>query len=141
MQATEVNHDTGVVTLGDGDSTTIVQNGEKTVIPNDAPMEMPPEEEAAMKFTRLLPYVAKLGDAMPSKGGLVRVMKALAEFPLGATTPRLLNDPERQLFQIMMELQGYKSTVITSIMQKEAELKKQTAAASAPPAESEVTNG
>lgn len=91
---------------------------------NENPVVMPIEEEAAMKFTKLLPYVSKLGDAMSSKGGLVRVMKALAEFPLGSTTPRLLNDPERQLFQIMMELQGYKSTVITSIMQKEAELKK-----------------
>lgn len=99
-------------------------------VEQQAPVEMPPDEEAAMKFSKLLPYVSKLGDAMASKGGLVRVMKALAEFPLGSTKPRLLNDAERQLFQIMMELQGYKSTVITSIMQKEAELKREQNAAS-----------
>lgn len=108
---------------------------------------MSPEEEAAMKFTKLLPYVSKLGDALNSKGGAVRVLAALAEFPLGATNPRLLNDGERQLFQIMMELQQYKSTVITSIMQREAEMKRlqaqagQTAEAIAPTAESVEVNG
>jgi hypothetical protein len=112
-----------------------------------APVQMPADEEAAMRFTQLLPYVRRFGDALPSKGGLVRVLHALAEFPLGATKPRLLNDAERQLFQIMMELQGYKSTVVTSIMkknaevQKQAEALKQTAEAIAPTAESEVQNG
>lgn len=110
---------------------------------NAAPVAMPPEEEAAMKFTRLLPFVTKLADAMPSKGGLVRVMRALAEFPLGGREPRLMNDSERQLFHVMMELQGYKTTVVSNIMQKNAELEKlkQTAVASAPAAESEVQNG
>lgn len=108
---------------------------------------MPADEEAAMKFTRLLPYVRRLGDALPSKGGLVRVLHAMAEFPLGSAKPRLLNEQERQLFQVMMELQGYKSTVVTSIIQKnaeaqkEAEALKQTATASAPVVESEVQNG
>lgn len=108
-----------------------------------SPMVMPPEEEAAMKFTKLLPYVSKLGDALPSKGGVVRVLRALAEFPLGGREPRLLNESERQLFHIIMELQGYKSTVVNNIMQKNAELEsmKQTATASAPIAESEVQNG
>lgn len=113
----------------------------------EAPITMSPEEEAAMKFTKLLPYVSKLGDALNSKGGAVRVLTALAEFPLGSTKPRLLNDGERQLFQIMMELQQYKSTVITSIMQRESELKRlqaqagETAAVNAPTAESEGWNG
>lgn len=109
----------------------------------EAPVEMAPDEEAAMKFTKLLPYVSKLSDAMPSKGGLVRVLHALAEFPLGATKPKLLNEAERQLFHVMMELQGYKSTVVSSIMKKNMAMEqmKQTAVASTPAAESEVQNG
>jgi hypothetical protein len=104
------------------------------------PIAMPPDEEAAMKFTKLLPFVTKLGDALQSKGGLVRVLRAVAEFPIGGREPRLLNDGERQLFHIMMELNGYKSTVVNSIMKKNAELEqlKQTATAMAPVAESEV---
>jgi hypothetical protein len=105
--------------------------------------EMPKEEMAAIKFTQLLPFVTKLGDAMPSKGGLVRVLKAIAEFPLGAAKPRLLNEAERQLFHVIMEIQGYKSTVVTSIMQKNAEAQQQAealkqTAAELPVAESEV---
>lgn len=101
--------------------------------PSDAeqPVEMPAlsaDEEAAMKFTKLLPFVSKLGSALPSKGGLVRVLHAISEFPLGATKPRLLNEAERQLFQVCMELSGYKSTVITSIMQKNAEAQKEAEA-------------
>ena len=113
----------------------------------EQPVTMSPEEEAAMKFTKLLPYVSKLSDALSSKGGLVRVISALAEFPLGSANPRLLNDGERQLFQVFMELQQYKSTVITSIMQGEVEMKKlqaaagQTAEAIAPTAESVEVNG
>lgn len=109
--------------------------------------EMDPAEEAAMKFTKLLPFISKLATALPSKGGAVRVLHALAEFPLGATKPRFLNAAERQLFQVMMELQGYKSTVVTSIMKKNAEVQteaeelKQTAEAIAPTAEMEVQNG
>lgn len=112
-------------------------------VESDAPVEMAPDEEAAMKFTKLLPYVSKLSDAMPSKGGLVRVLHALAEFPLGASKPKLLNEAERQLFHVMMELQGYKSTVVSSIMKKNMAMEqmKQTAVASAPAAESEVQNG
>lgn len=123
---------------------TDVDHEEKTVTMDTALTEMPADEEAAMKFTKLLPFVGKLGDALPSKGGLVRVLRAVAEFPLGATKPRLLNDAERQLFQIMMELNGYKSTVITSIMEKnvkaqnEAEALKQLANAST---ETDLNNG
>ena len=88
----------------------------------EAPVQMSADEEAAMKFTKLLPYVTKLSDAMPSKGGLVRVLTAFAEFPLGGRQPRLLNEAERQLFAVMQELQGYKSTVIASFIQKQADL-------------------
>lgn len=125
-------------------------NLEQTPVPteqSEAPVTMPPDEEAAMKFTQLLPFVSKLGDAMPSKGGLVRIIHALAEFPLGATKPRFLNDAERQLFHIMMELNGYKSTVVSSILkknaeaQKEAEALKPNQATELPVVESEITNG
>lgn len=88
----------------------------------EAPVEMHPTEEAAMKFTKLLPYVKMLGQAMPSQKGLIRVMHAFAEFPLGKEKPRLLTDAERQLFHILQELQGYKSTVIQAILQKNMEM-------------------
>lgn len=90
----------------------------------EAPVALSPEEEAAMKFTKLLPYVGKLADAMDSKGGLVRVLVAFAEFPLGNKKPRLLSEQERQLFVIMQELQGYKSTVVSSFIKKAAEAEK-----------------
>ncbi len=84
------------------------------------PEVIDPIELAAMKFTKLLPYVAKLGSAMPSQKGIVRVLHALAEFPLGKDKPRLLNAAERQLFQVLQELQSYKSTVISDIIKKSA---------------------
>lgn len=114
------------------------------VIESPVAPEIDPIEEAARKFTQLLPFVAKLGNALPSKGGLVRVIHALAEFPLGAKKPRLLNDAERQLFHIMMELQGYKSTVVANIMQKNAEAQKAAEALKPPTstlAEQDINNG
>lgn len=118
-------------------------NEQPAIVPEVATTELDPNEEAAMKFTRLLPFVIKLGNALPSKGGLVRVLHAITEFPLGATKPRLLNDAERQLFHIIMELNGYKTTVVSSIMKKNAELEKLKTAteASTPVAEMEVSNG
>jgi len=107
----------------------------------EAPVEISPEEEAAMKFTKLLPYVSKLSDAMPSKGGLVRVMSAMAEFPLGARKPRLLNESERQLFAVMQELNGYKSTVLQSFIKKQAELEQMQQLAAQAAAETEKTDG
>lgn len=108
------------------------------------PVGLPENEEAAMKFTQLLPFIKKLGNALQSQKGVVRVLHALAEFPLGATKPRLLNDAERQLFQIFMEIQGFKATVVNDIMRKNAEehqaaeALKQAATASS---ETEVNNG
>lgn len=84
------------------------------------PEPMDPVEEAAMRFTQLLPFVAKIASASQSQKGLVRVLHALAEFPLGKTKPRLLNDNERQLFSIIQELNGYKSTVISNIIKQNA---------------------
>ncbi len=102
---------------------------------------MSEEELAAMKFTKLLPYVSKLSDALPSKGGLVRVMVALGEFPIGGRQPRLLNEQERQLFAVMQELQGYKSTVITAIMQKNAEMEQMKQQASIAMSETDTNVG
>lgn len=82
----------------------------------EAAKEVSAAEEAAMQFTQLLPYVKKIASAADGKKSLVRVMHALAEFPLGASVPRLLNNNERQLFQIMQELNGYKSTVLQEII-------------------------
>jgi hypothetical protein len=124
---------------------------EQPAITPEAP-PIDPVEEAAMKFTTLLPYVKKLGLAMPSQKGLIRVMHACAEFPLGATKPRLLNDNERQLFHIIQELQSYKTTVINNIMKKNMEMEvlkeevqrrtdEQLKAAELPTAETEQTNG
>lgn len=121
--------------------------GVPVVEPQGEQAAMDPAEEAAMKFTKMMPFVSKLANALPSKGGLIRVVHAMAEFPLGASKPRLLNDAERQLFHVLQELNGYKSTVIQNILtknaeaQREAEALKQTAEASASQAESEVTNG
>lgn len=89
----------------------------------EQPTPMNPNEEAAMKFTKLLPYVKKFGAVMSAKG-LSRVMHALAEFPLGASKPRLLNDNERQLFHVLQELNGYKSTIIQNIMKQQMEMEK-----------------
>lgn len=108
--------------------------------PPEAPPIMSAEEEAAMKFTKLLPYVGKLSDAMQSKGGLVRVMVALAEFPLGATKPRLLSEQERQLFAVMQEIQGYKSTVFSSFVKQSAELEKMKQTAVSTTAETDTSN-
>lgn len=120
---------------------------EQPAVVPEAPIAMDPIEEAAMKFTKLLPYVKMLGSAMPSQKGIVRVLHALAEFPLGKEKPRLLQEGERQLFHVMQELQGYKSTVIQNILQQNAEIEKlkQTAKAEQPVSnaalETEVSNG
>jgi hypothetical protein len=104
---------------------------EEIVTPVTVP-EMSAEEKAAMKFTRLLPYVKKLSSAIPSQKGLIRVLTAFAEFPLAATPPRLLTEAERQLFHVISELQGYKSTVIQSILKKQYELENLKQQAMAP---------
>lgn len=83
-----------------------------------APVASDPVEEAAEKFTKLLPFVTKIANASVSKGSLVRVLHAFAEFPLGAGKPRLLNQNEKLLFNMMQEIQGYKSTILQDFMKK-----------------------
>ncbi len=124
--------------------TTMTVNSEEIArLDAEKPVEVDPVEEAARKFTILLPYVKKLGNAMPSQKGLTRVLHAMAEFPLGAAKPKLLTEGERQLFHVLQELQGAKSTVIQNILQKNMELEKlkQTATTELPVvAEKEVNN-
>lgn len=76
-------------------------------------------EQAARRFTGLLPYVKKIANAAEGKKSLVRVLHALAEFPLGASVPRLLNDNERQLFQVMSELSAAKTVLLNSFMKQQ----------------------
>lgn len=125
----EVNQETSVATIQSGPP------------PSDAPVQMDPAEEAAMKYTKLLPYITKLSSAMPSKGGLVRVITAMAEFPIGGRQPRLLNDAERQLFMIMQELNGYKSTVIQSFIKKQSDMEQMKKTATEMPVAESETNG
>lgn len=82
--------------------------------------EIPEIEMAAIKFTKLLPFVKKMTMAMTSQKGVARVMHALAEFPLGAGKPRLLNDAERQLFMIMQDLAGHKTKILNEIIKNNA---------------------
>lgn len=134
---------TAIVTKVDVDEKTVTMQMETTQEPTATDMGVetkPPMsavEEASMKFTQLLPYITKIATASPSKGGLVRVLKAHAEFPLGAGKPKLLNDNEKLLFNILQEINGYKSTILTEFMkaslQKEQNLKPKT--------EKEVENG
>ncbi len=85
---------------------------------NEVVVQKDPVEEAAQKFTELLPFVRKIADSSASKGSLVRVLHAFAEFPLGSGKPRLLSQQEQLLFNILQELQGYKSTVLQDFMKK-----------------------
>ena len=103
----------------------VVNENQMPEIPLEVKQEMDPVETAAMTFTQLLPYVTKIANATVSKGSLVRVLHALTEFPLGQGKPRLLNDTERQLFQICQEINQHKTTVLNSIVQRELELQKQ----------------
>lgn len=88
-----------------------------------APVATNPVEEAATNFTQLLPYVKKLCANMSAKAQ-ARVHHAMAEFPLGATKPRLIGADEKQLFQVLQHLQGFKSTILQSFIREQAEANK-----------------
>ncbi len=117
---TEVNHETKEVTVSSPETPKIAD----------------PIEEAAMKFTTLLPFVTKFGRTMSAKG-LTRVLFAVAEFPLGASKPKLLDENERQLFYVIQDLMGFKSQVINDIMKKNYEIEQLKQKASLTP-ETEV---
>lgn len=112
------------------------------VAPQTTENALDPVEEAAKNFTNLLPYVSKIANASVGKGSLVRVLQAYAEFPLGKCKPRLLNQNEKLLFNILQELQGYKSTILTDFMKKSLDKQKTIAEATeSAAAETEKING
>jgi hypothetical protein len=94
--------------------------------PTEAPAMKQPEyseeEQAAARFLYLLPYIKKLGNAMGQKSA-VRVLHALAEFPLGEGKPKLLNASEKQLFDIFQELMASKSIIIKNTLAQQAKEK------------------
>lgn len=92
-----------------------------------------PEEQAAARFLYLLPYIKKFGNALNQKA-VVRVLHALAEFPLSDGKPKLLSAQEAQLFDIFQELLATKSVIVKNVLEKQ----KADADASA---EKEVTDG
>lgn len=80
------------------------------------------EEQAAARFLYLLPYIKKFGSEMGNKG-VVRVLHALAQFPLQEGKPRLKDKQEEQLFNIFQELTASKSTIIKYALEKQKETK------------------
>lgn len=77
-----------------------------------------PVEDAASSFSRMLPSFKNMVNSTTGKKSLARVINALVEFPLGQTTPRLLNDHERALFYLFQEITAHKGVVVNDIMQK-----------------------
>jgi hypothetical protein len=116
---TEVNMNEKTITMsmdtGEQQVSDAVDTGAE---PSNEEVGKDPVEEAAERFTMLLPFVSKTANASVSKGSLVRVLHAFAEFPLGKGKPRLLNQNEQLLFNILQELQGYKSTILQDFMKK-----------------------
>jgi hypothetical protein len=80
-----------------------------------------PLEEAAFKFTKLLPYVKKFSATASSQKSLARVLYAMAEFPLGAAEPRFLNENERILFSVLQEIQQHKSVLLQKYVKEALE--------------------
>lgn len=79
-----------------------------------------PEEEAAARFLYLLPYVKRIGKNLGGNA-VVRVLYALAEFPLGDDKPKLKSKEEKQLFDIFQELMASKSLIIKHALEKQKE--------------------
>lgn len=127
-----VNHDTGVITMDtDSDGTAVIKDGEMKITHPESKQEYSEEEQAAARFLYLLPYVRKFSKTIGG-GGATRVLHALAEFPLGQGKPRLLNQKEKELFDIMQELQASKSVIIKGALEKQS---------AATTAETEVKDG
>ncbi len=85
-----------------------------------------PEEEAAARYTYLLPVAKRLAGSMSAKG-MARVVMALAEFPLQTTPkPRLIGKDENQLFQVIFELNVAKGMIL-DYAKKQSELTKTSA--------------
>jgi hypothetical protein len=94
------------------------------------------EEESAARFLYLLPYIKKFGSAIGAKG-MVRVMHALAEFPVGDSLPKFKNKQEEQLFNVFQELTAAKAIVVRYAMDQQ----KQALAATADQVNEGEANG
>lgn len=71
-----------------------------------------PEEEAAARYSYLLPIAKKLSKDMSAKA-MARVVMALAEFPLQQSEkPRLISKEENQLFQVIFEINVAKGLIL-----------------------------
>lgn len=79
----------------------------------------PEVETASENFTKVLPMFKTLVKNTDSRKSLIRVINALAEFPLGAGYPKLLNENEKRLFSLFQEMTTYKSTILTGFLQAE----------------------
>lgn len=73
-------------------------------------------EQASEAFTKGLKIFKIIIKNTKSRKSLVRVLSAVAEFPLGEKMPRLLDDNEKRLFGIFQELVQNKSTVLTHFL-------------------------
>ena len=85
----------------------------------DSPKFSPEVEEASEKFTRALPVFKTLVNSTKSRKSLVRVLKAIAEFPLGENYPKFADKFETELFAIFQELSANKQVVLTGFLHAE----------------------
>lgn len=111
----------------------MVKEEEPVVAPIDATGDNPiekftPEEDAAARFSYLLPFVRRSGKNMSAKA-MTRVIHALAEFPLGNSIDinemGFRSKQEKQLFTVMYEINAAKHTVLNYIKDEQAKLKKE----------------
>jgi hypothetical protein len=86
-------------------------------------------EEASSSYTNLLPYVKKLGNALSGQKSLTRVLYAFMAYPLQTNEPRLLNQAEKQMFQLLQDLAASKAFLMNFYAAEMMEQKQQELAA------------
>jgi hypothetical protein len=83
-----------------------------------------PAEEAAARFTYLLPFLKRMAGSMSSKG-MARVIHRLAEFPLGDAVHidkmGFRTKEEKKLFEVFYNINECKNTILKSM--KEDQIK------------------
>ena len=87
----------------------------KTLAERGIKPEFTKEEEAAAKFTYLLPFIKRAGSNLSQKA-MARVLYALAEFPLGKSIKiedmNFKSPAEKQLFHIFYEINSAKAIIL-----------------------------
>lgn len=81
-------------------------------------VEVDEEESAARFFHYMMPTFRNMVKSSESKGTLVRVLTALAEFPLGDKKPRFLDEKEKMLFDMFIQLSGAKQVLMEMVLKK-----------------------